>query len=177
MVSAKYPKLIKKLIIVGSGPFKSEYTKDMMATRLSRLSVEEKSEAELLLKELSENTSANPDTLQKFGKLMSKSDSYNLIVDTGPKIELQQEIYKMVWPEAAKLRESGELLQMGTNIECPVVAIHGDYDPHPAEGVRDTISTVIKDFRFILLNKCGHKPWGEIEARDEFYRVLNKEII
>jgi pimeloyl-ACP methyl ester carboxylesterase len=50
---------------------------------------------------------------------------------------------------------------MGKNIECPVVAIHGDYDPHPADGVRIPLSNVLKDFRFILLGKCGHVPWFE----------------
>ena len=31
---------------------------------------------------------------------------------------------------------------MGRKIKCPVVAIHGDYDPHLAEGVREPLSRV-----------------------------------
>ena len=34
----------------------------------------------------------------------------------------------------------------------------------------------IKDFRFHLLEKCGHEPWNEISAKKSFYGVLEKEI-
>ncbi|NIU02689.1 MAG: alpha/beta hydrolase, partial [Nitrosopumilaceae archaeon] len=77
---------------------------------------------------------------------------------------------------AAELRASGELLKLGKLIKCPVVAIHGDYDPHPAAGVQKPLFLTLKDFRFTLLKNCGHKPWIERHARDEFYEILNNEI-
>ena len=57
-----------------------------------------------------------------------------------------------------------------------IIAIHGDHDPQPAEGVQRPLSRIIKDFRFILLEKCGHKPWVERSARDRFYTILKSEI-
>jgi len=81
-----------------------------------------------------------------------------------------------VWPDAAELRRSGELLRLGKHIKCPVVAIHGDYDPHPAEGVQKLLSAILQIFRFILLKDCGHRPWIEREAKDEFYGILKKEL-
>lgn len=74
------------------------------------------------------------------------------------------------------MRKSGQLLEIACKIRCPVVAIHGDYDPHPAAGVREPLAKVVQDFRFVLLEKCGHKPWAEREARDEFYGVLEREL-
>ena len=71
---------------------------------------------------------------------------------------------------------NGELLALSEQITCPVVAIHGDYDPHPAEGIEKPLAAYLGNFRFILLKNCGHKPWGERQARDEFYRVLGKEL-
>ena len=73
------------------------------------------------------------------------------------------------------MRKSGQLLEEGRKIICPVVAIHGDYDPHPATGVKEPLEKVIKDFRFILLKNCGHHPWYEKEARDNFYQILQQE--
>jgi pimeloyl-ACP methyl ester carboxylesterase len=58
-----------------------------------------------------------------------------------------------------------------------VVAIHGDYDPHPSEGVREPLSRTLRDFRFVLLRNCGHKPWIERAARDEFYEILRKQLL
>jgi pimeloyl-ACP methyl ester carboxylesterase len=74
------------------------------------------------------------------------------------------------------MRKSGELLALASQITCPVVAIHGEYDPHPTDGVREPLSTAIDDFRLISLEKCGHKPWIERQAREAFYRILKAEL-
>jgi pimeloyl-ACP methyl ester carboxylesterase len=81
-----------------------------------------------------------------------------------------------VWRDAEELRKSGKLLKLGNHIRCPVVAIHGDCDPHPAKGVEKSLSSVLKNFRFILLVNCGHMPWLEKKARDRFYKVLKGEL-
>ncbi|MBF6590526.1 MAG: alpha/beta hydrolase, partial [Ktedonobacterales bacterium] len=86
------------------------------------------------------------------------------------------QIYQQVWQDAQALRTSGLFLEAGKDIQCPVVAIHGDYDPHPAEGIREPLTPLLKDFRFISLRHCGHLPWIEREARDEFYRILREEL-
>ena len=75
------------------------------------------------------------------------------------------------------MRDRIELLALGKEITCPVVAIHGDYDPHPVAGVREPLSRVLRDFTFIILEKCGHEPWIEKYARDEFYEILRREIV
>jgi pimeloyl-ACP methyl ester carboxylesterase len=69
-----------------------------------------------------------------------------------------------------------ELAAVGRNIHCPVVAIHGDCDPHPAEGIEMPLSSVIADFRFVLLERCGHHPWYERYAKEPFYAILKQEI-
>ena len=74
------------------------------------------------------------------------------------------------------MRSSGELLQSGKKIQCRIVAIHGDYDPHPAAGVQEPLTRVLKDFRFTILARCGHHPWLERQAKDNFYRALRREL-
>lgn len=176
ILASRYPALVKKLILVGSGPFEAKYTKNIMDTRLSRLNHKEKIEAQELLRELGNSTTDNNRALKKFGKLISTTDSYYPLPNDKGKIEVQQNVYQGVWPEASKLRKNGKLLQLGLKIQCPIVAIHGDYDPHPAEGVKKSLSKVVKDFRFILLKNCGHKPWIERDAKEKFYKVIRKEL-
>jgi pimeloyl-ACP methyl ester carboxylesterase len=50
--------------------------------------------------------------------------------------------------------------------------IHGDCDPHPAEGVRLPLVGRLADFRFHLLPRCGHSPWEERYAMDAFYGIV-----
>ena len=57
-----------------------------------------------------------------------------------------------------------------------IVVVHGDHDPHPAEGIQKPLSVMLRSFRFILLKNCGHKPWIEREAREAFYRILKEEL-
>lgn len=174
--SACYPLFVKKLILIGSGPFEKKYAADIMKIRLERLSQKENEEALPLFEVMSTSTFVDSDTMARFGDLMLKVDSYALLPHEDELIEYRYDIYCSVWEQASRLRSSGELLKLGEKIRCPVVAIHGDYDPHPAEGVREPLSGIIKDFRFVLLEKCGHRPWLEQRARDAFYNILKSEI-
>jgi pimeloyl-ACP methyl ester carboxylesterase len=175
--TARYPSLVKKMIMVGSAVFDKKYAAEITRIRFDRLNNKDKTEALDLMEKLS-----NPDIdgkdaiMQRFGKLLSKADSYSSISCKSEILECNYKIFKGVWKDAETLRNSGKLLNMGKRIECQVVAIHGDYDPHPAEGVREPLSGVLKDFRFILLKKCGHKPWVERFAQGRFYQVLKEEL-
>ena len=109
--------------------------------------------------------------------MLSRADTYDALPEEKDPVCFRPDIFEAVWEEAAGLRESGELLALVREIGCPVVAIHGDYDPHPAEGVRGPLSAGLSDFRFHLLERCGHKPWIERHAKDEFYRIVLDELI
>ncbi|UCH52037.1 MAG: alpha/beta hydrolase [Chloroflexota bacterium] len=175
--AAQYPALVRELILVGSGGFEEKYAVNIMETRLSRLSEKERAEVLLLMEDLENVDIADKNVrLARFGELIFKADSYNPSTYNSEGLECQYDIYQSVWEQAAELRSSGKLLELGSKIQCPVVAIHGDYDPHPSEGVKDPLSHTLKDFRFILLEKCGHHPWFELSVRDQFYRVLKTEI-
>jgi pimeloyl-ACP methyl ester carboxylesterase len=177
ILAASYPELVKKLILIASGPFEEEYAVDITETRLSRLDEEDRAEAHSLVDVLNDLAPGDKNTaFARLGKLISKADSYDLMPYEDEALEYQFDVFLKVWGQANQLRISGELLDLGEKIQCPVVAIHGVYDPHPYQGVEEPLSRVLKDFRFILLEDCGHRPWFEKSARDEFYNILKKEL-
>jgi pimeloyl-ACP methyl ester carboxylesterase len=179
IVAARYPSLVKKLILIGSGPFEAKYAEGINAARLNRLSQAERIEVLKISDIINGAAAGDRDrALARLGALFARADTCDALppeADPDP-LPVSEEIYRKVFPEASEYRASGKLLEMGKKIKCPVVAIHGDYDPHPAEGVRGPLSRVLKDFRFILLEKCGHEPWTERFARDAFYKLLRDEI-
>jgi pimeloyl-ACP methyl ester carboxylesterase len=178
MTAAYYPELAAKLVLVGSGPFEDSYAQRIKETRLQRLSENERKEVEALTEALNESTTADKDALfARFGELFSRVDTRHPVSQESEGIDCRFDTFRNVWNRAAEMRRSGELKRLGCHIKCPVVAIHGDYDPHPAEGVRKPLTEVLEDFRFILLKKCGHTPWREQEARDDFFRILKREIV
>jgi pimeloyl-ACP methyl ester carboxylesterase len=177
LFTAKYPSYVKKLIMVGSGLFDAKYAKKIMETTLNRLSQEKKQVLDGLINKLKNNPSNSDELFHKFGKLTEEADAFDSIkLEDSEIIKGQYHIYKNVWPQAEKMRETGELLMMGKRISCPVIAIHGDFDPHPYQGVQEPLSTVLTNFTFILLEKCGHEPWIERQASDQFFNLLRVEL-
>ena len=177
LVAAREPALVKKLILIGSGSYEEQYAAGIPETRFSRFSEEEKKEVQAL-REVVDNpmAEARDSAFKRFGELFSKADAYDPVMNESDVIDYQVEIFHSVWKDAAELRRSGKLLELGQQIHCPVVAIHGDYDAHPVEGVQKPLSAALDSFRLILLENCGHRPWIERQARDRFYQILKEEL-
>jgi pimeloyl-ACP methyl ester carboxylesterase len=177
ILTARHPALVKKLILVGSGAFEPEYAENIVGDRLSRLNEAERIEAFELIENINDPaTVAKDKPMARLFEIFTRADNYDARPLKSEALEFNYHINVSVWAQAEKLRASGELLGMGKLIRCPVVAVHGDYDPHLAEGVRVPLARVLKDFRFILLEKCGHEPWIEKFARDRFYEILRREM-
>ena len=175
--AARYPRIVKKLILISSGPYENKYAAEIIATRLHRFSEREKSTFYSLSEALNNPNIINKNELfAQIGTLISRVDSFNPVPSGSEDIEYRYNIYQAVWIEGVQWRQSGKLLQLGKNIQCPVVAIHGDYDPHPASGVVDPLSGIVKDFRFVILKHCGHTPWLEKEASNQFFEELIDEL-
>ncbi len=176
LFAARYPKFIKKLILIGSAPFEEKYVPDIWRTRYERLSGLERIEIQQLQKALDDPATENKDKIfTRIGKIISGIDSFNQI-QTNEIIHAHYTVFNQVWKEAMELRKDGRLLLNGQQILCPVIAIHGDYDPHHFSGVQVPLSETINEFRFYLLKNCGHRPWMEKEARESFYELLMKEL-
>ena len=171
LLAAKYPPLVLKLVLVGSGPFRARDAASIKPTRLARLTEAERQEYEALASDFED-----PAKLERAMQLFEKMDTYAPNGEPRPRIEFNKAIHDAIWEEAASLRRSGKLLQIIATIRCAVTAIHGDYDPHPAEGVETPLRSVVPHSTFVLLDQCGHKPWEEAHARDIFYRELEKAI-
>jgi pimeloyl-ACP methyl ester carboxylesterase len=177
LFTSKYPSLVTKLILISSGVFAEEYALEITKTRLNRLDKADKTEAISLLQKLDNPVVRGKDDLMfRLGKLFSKADYYDPLPHEAELWQCQWNVYREVWSQFLKLRRSGKLLEMGRNIQCPVVAIHGDYDPHPFNGIKEPLAGILRDFRFILLPNCGHYPWIEKSAREAFFNILKHEI-
>lgn len=191
ILAARHDALIRKLILVGSGSFEERYAEGMLEVRLARLQPAERAEVERLRRRLEDPVLQGRDEgFARFGELLSRADSFDPLpqeceerrdgdeaLPREARIQAPQaSVFRGVWPQAAEWRRSGRLLELAERIRCPVVAIHGEHDPHPAAGVREPLAAALEDFRFVLLPRCGHKPWIERHARAAFFDALAEEL-
>ncbi|MDD4650806.1 MAG: alpha/beta hydrolase [Methanothrix sp.] len=199
ILAARHPDMVRKLVLVASGPFQEWYAPEIMRTRLSRMNQMDRGRVESIFATLERPGSVDGERnwnserngnrekdrlLAELGDLLSRADAFDPIKvpeeesdRTELKASCRANIFASVWMEALLLRQSGELLELGKRIICPVVAIHGDWDPHPHKGVSEPLRETLKSFRLILLESCGHKPWIERRAREKFFSVLEEEIL
>jgi pimeloyl-ACP methyl ester carboxylesterase len=173
LLAARYPELVRKLILISSPPFEDQYAAGITQTRMKRLHKKGQEQAQGLLAKLADPAVTNKNALlAELGTLLARADAYDPANVPDEGFHCQYDVFRGVWDEACELRDKQILLQMAKGIRCPVIAIHGDWDSHPAEGVNDPLSRVIPDFRFVLLEKCGHRPWIERTASENFYKAI-----
>lgn len=163
---------VKKVILVGCGAFEEKYLGKMQSSRLSRLTNEEQKRAECYFEDLNSGRELD---LSDFNYLMSKMDSVEMI---GHDVLDQFDYvgHQKLMREIRPLRRSGELLEMGRQIESEIIVIHGLEDPHPVEGVTEPFDTANIPYQLYTLDKCGHTPWHEKHAKERFYQIIEQNI-
>jgi pimeloyl-ACP methyl ester carboxylesterase len=178
LYTASFPGKVIKLVLAGSGPLTEDYVSQVSATRIKRLSEAEKTRLRELEQMLTDPyVTVKARLMREYSVLMYKTDSYDPLPFQDSCIAYQPEILLSVWSEAAEIRRNGRLLAQADAITCPVVIIHGDYDPHPWQGVVNPLKGRIRDVTCIRLKHCGHEPWHEKQARDKFFNFLKRELM
>ena len=179
LYAAQHPHEVADLVLVSSAGFLPGDGEATRAARIARLSPAERDEVielDAVLGDPGASDAERRAAMARIGALWERADAFDPLPDDEPAPPVEPEVHRRVWAEAAQLRESGALLVRVGQIGCEVVAIHGDHDSHPAASVREPLTRALPRFRFILLHRCGHRPWLERHAADRFYRVLEAEV-
>ena len=105
MLAARYPRYVKKLILVGSGGFTEEYAAMTQKTRLNRLKHAEKDELKQVLEILKASSEDEKNrAFARMGEMFSRVDWFDPIEHTPEKIEFRADVFQCVWKEAMELR-------------------------------------------------------------------------
>src|SRR5215831_13085441 len=104
IVAARYPALVRKLLLVGSGPFEQRYVTQLQETRLQRLNEQDQAEWHAISTALRDPAAADKDALlARLGILTSMTDTYDPIVSVSEvtnTINLRGDIFQSVWATA-----------------------------------------------------------------------------
>jgi pimeloyl-ACP methyl ester carboxylesterase len=73
------------------------------------------------------------------------------------------------WSDMLRLQSEGIYPKAFSNIESPVLMLHGQYDPHPGKMIRDSLIRHIPQLEYCEWERCGHYPWIERATRDDFF--------
>lgn len=167
---------VSKVMIIGSCVYDEESSKKVKEIRFARMSPETNQTFDALVQEVNTYTNKN-ELFSKLADCFFESDTYDPLTKDLEVLECQQEINTKVWADFKKIRDNpGELAALFSKIQCPVVNIHGDHDPHILEGIQPFLESCLKEIKLVMLDRCGHYPWIERYARGWFFKVLRREI-
>ena len=168
LFAEKYPELVECIILVGSGPLEDKYVAEIGARRFENLSEEDSAIFQRLI-----NNQATDEDMGKIPQILEKADNYCLENrDMHKADKTDSQMHNMIWDEAAKLRTNGKLLATFKHIKNKIVLIQGETDPHPARGITIPLQENGVACETYILEKCGHSPFMEKYAKDDFYKIL-----
>lgn len=169
LYAAEYLEEVKQLILVGCPPFEKRYAPLILEKRLTKLSPQDK---DLFLRLLNEMDSGNisDEDFKILESLLDGTENYQTI--SSSHLEMDNQMYSKIWKEAEDLRNNGTLSEPLSKIAVPVFVIHGECDPHPLSGVIEPLKSRNVNFELHKLSKCGHYPFNEKYAKDEFYNII-----
>jgi pimeloyl-ACP methyl ester carboxylesterase len=178
--AARYPEKIDRAILIGCGTFDKQSRQIYQNNIKQRMDAQTQHRIDDIQAQL--NVENNPkrrnELFAEFGSLYTRLQSYKHI-----KTNLKEALYydetgfRETWADVLSLQEQGTQPEEFMHIKAPVTMIHGNEDPHPGPLIYKSLAKFIRDIKYLELSRCGHKPWIESEAKNEFYRFLNESLI
>lgn len=167
--TARYPDRVAALALVGCGTFDLRARTQLQETLEQRSSATLKAQMAALALRL-------PNTEECIRQLRRLSDplyTYARAPDTDDPIErFDPKGHIESWEDMVWLQTSGRYPEAFVTIHCPVLMLHGSYDPHPGPLIRNSLIPYIPQLEYRELDECGHSPWVEQHARDKFLADL-----
>ena len=166
--AAEHPDTPKALVLVACGAFDAASHEKTEANRQQRMDAAFRERLETLEKKY-----PNPDVrLAVRGGLYQQLDSVDLIDIKNHLGPCDAAAHTQTWNDMLRRQAAGVYPASCASIRCPVLMLHGDDDPHPGHLIRDSLRPFLPQLEYISWPNCGHYPWLEKAARQDFYTTL-----
>ena len=109
----------------------------------------------------------------EFERLLAAGVRYDVdpLADEGAS-EFDRHECEVTWADMVRLQGEGVYPAAFAAIHAPVVMLHGADDPHPGAMIRDSLRPYLPQLEYSEIPRCGHYPWRERHARDDFIARL-----
>ncbi len=166
--AADHPERIATLTLVGCGTFDSG-ARALLQHELARRT---SAAVQARLDELAEEFDDADERLRAVGEALLPIYSHEL---HGAELELDRcdaRGHEETWNDMLRLQAEGRYPAAFAAFRGPARMIHGVRDPHPARAIHAGLRVHLPELELLLLEECGHYPWLERAARDEFLTRL-----
>jgi len=166
--AAEHAHVASSLVLVGCGTF------DAASRTLLQSAIERRltPAVRARLRELPMSISDPDVRLCVTGRLLEDAYSYDLEPHVDETEYHDSRGHRESWQDMLRLQREEVYPARFARIEIPVLMVHGVQDPHPGREICASLRTVIPHLEYVELQRCGHYPWWERQAKQEFFRIL-----
>ncbi len=168
--AAEHPGSASAIVLVCSGTWDQATRARMQEIMEERTTDELRTRLERVSSEISDPDEA----LRLRAQLKLSLYAYELLDIKDETISIDARSNKETWDDLVRLQYAGVYPAAFAAIQSPVLMIHGSHDPHPGAMIRDSLLPHIRHLEYLELDRCGHEPWRERHAREEFFAVLRE---
>ena len=168
--AAAHPDTSRALVLVGCGTFSVAARAEFEARLEARLTPADRA----ALAKIDEMKTDADRRLGALGRLMTRVYGHDIDEPANEPEAIDAQAHRQTWHDMIRLQREGVYPAAFRAITCPVLMLHGDADPHPGPRTRDDIRPYVPQLEYRELARCGHSPWLERQARDEFFAVISK---
>ena len=162
---------IDKIVLIGCGTFDTTGRKEFHRHHKQLLTEEKQKQ----LKEI--QTIANlSEKNKKIADFFDGLYAYDPNDDQRPEVVFDFTSHTQTWNDMLALQTAGEYPQKFANICNKVTMLHGKQDPHPGAMIYKSLKPFISQLQYFELDKCGHIPWQEKQAKDEFAKTVRSVL-
>jgi pimeloyl-ACP methyl ester carboxylesterase len=164
---AAHPNSAAALVLIGCGTFDPAARRRLEA-EVDRRMIGVLGERVARLEEV-----VDPDErLNGAGEILARVYAYDRVEDAPEFRGGDARGHDETWDDMVRLQASGVYPAAFAAIGTPVLMLHGSHDPHPGPLIRESLRTALPQLEYREFDRCGHEPWLERAARDEFLAVL-----
>jgi len=168
--AAEHPEKVGAVVLIGCGTFDEDARRIMLLRRKKRMDKKTLNQ----LKRLTEEYPQADERLEVMGQLMRKIDSYDLMPTKNELDSCDARAYEETWSDILRRQQEGVYPSAFARIKVPVLMMHGIDDPHPGQLIKDSLKTYIPHLQYQEWEKCGHYPWQEKAAQNDFFVKLRQ---
>jgi pimeloyl-ACP methyl ester carboxylesterase len=166
--AASHPERAAGLVLIGCGTFSAAARQEFQRRLDAKLTPSDR--ADIARVERDEPDASRH--LAMVGRLMPRVYGYD-VEEVDMKVDvLDAQAHEQTWADMVRLQRDGVYPAAFAAIDVPVLMLHGDVDPHPGSLIAEDLHRYIPHLEYRELAKCGHTPWLERQARDEFFASL-----
>ncbi len=171
--TAQHPDRVQSLALVGCGTYDEASRAVYEGTMAERIGDEDRAHVGELWRtfDAATETIERDRLLGELGRVYEKVQSIDLVSDSD-EVEADARGYEETWADVLRLQREGVEPAAFSGIEAPVLMLHGDDDPHPGLMIFDSLQTYIPHIEYVGFEQCGHRPWQERHAREQFLEAL-----